>query len=52
LAGYQAISFGPNSGYEIVAVPEPSSWMLAASLLGLIRFRNRRRDLTESRNRA
>ncbi len=43
ITGYQAISFGPNAGYEIVAVPEPSSWMLVPTVLGLLRFRQRRR---------
>ena len=45
LAGYKAIDFGGNTGYEIVAVPEPSSSALLGSLalLGLIGYRKGRR---------
>ncbi len=45
LAGYKAIDFGGNTGYEIVAIPEPSSSALLVSfaLLGLIGYRERRR---------
>lgn len=51
VTGYQAIQFGNHLGFEIVAVPEPSSSALigAAGLLGLVGFRERRRLLGTKR---
>ena len=47
ITGYQAISFGTNS-YEIVAVPEPSTWLFGTALLGLAGWRERRRSLRKA----